>query len=178
MSRWMILKKAFSLKKARPHFAINVYCNPEAEIVGEVLIRENTNIGKSRIISKRGSVIAIGRNTNIRDYILLYADESNNEKSNNLFIGNRVFISSDVEIYGPVVISDETFIGNRTMVINSNIGQGCFIEDNVLIKNVVVPPNIVIPSRSVIDSMESLNEVISNSNQGYYCEISLSKNGR
>ena len=170
MNHWKILSKAFLSKKAKPHFALNVQRHADCEITGEVFIEENTNIGNSRIISKNDSVIAIGRNTTIREHVLIYADVSKPEYSKNIFIGNKVFISGDVEIYGPSVISDDTFIGSRTMIINSDIGNGCLIEDNVLIKNVAIPSNVVIPARSVIDSMESLSEVIS-SNQGYYCEV-------
>jgi len=177
MSHWRILSRAFLHKKAKPRFAVNVQYDPEAEITGEVFIGENTNIGKSKLIAKNGSIVAVDRNTNIRDHILIYADEKCSQKSNNIFIGNKVFISSDVEIYGPVVISDEIFIGTKSMIINSDIGKGCLIEDNVLIKNVVIPSNIVIPSRSVIDSMESLNEVINNSNQECYCEVFFQRNG-
>ena len=173
MNHWKILRGAFLSKKAKQHFAINAQCNPDSEIVGEVSIGENTNIGKSKIISKHGSIILIGKNTNLRDNILLYTNESVPGQVNNILIGSKVFISSDVEIYGPVLISDETFIGSKTMIVNSDIGRGCLIEDNVLIKNVVIPSNIVIPSRSVIDSIESLHEVISRVNEGSFCEIGL-----
>ncbi len=171
MNHWKILSRAFLRKKARPRLAISVQYNPESEITGEVFISENTNIGKSKIISKNGSIVVIGKNSNIRDHILIYADGADSEKSSNIFIGNKVFISNDVEIYGPVVIADETFIGTKTMIVNSDIGKGCLIEDNVLIKNVVIPSNIVIPSRSFIGSVESLNEEINSSNQERYCEV-------
>ncbi len=171
MNHWKILKRAFFQKSPKPHFAINVQCSSEAEIMGEILIGENTNVGKSRIVSEKGSVIAIGRNTNIRDHILISAGSYSHGKIKNIFIGNKVFISSNVEIYGPTLISDETFIGGRTMIINSDIGKGCLIEDNVLIKNIVVPSGMVIPSRSVIDSMEGLNEILLNTNQGGFCQI-------
>ncbi len=166
-----MLRGAFLCKKAKPRFAVNVHCHVECEVIGEISIGESTNIGKSKILSKNGSIVLIGKNVNVRDHVLIYADGSGLEKLNNIFIGNKVFISNDVEIYGPAVISDETFIGSKTMIINSDIGTGCLIENNVLIKNMVIPSNIVIPSRSVIDSMESLNEVINNSNQGGFCQI-------
>ena len=177
MNHWRILRQALLHKKAKQHFAVNVQRHPDCEITGEVFIGENTNFGKSKIISKNGSKVSIGKNTNIRDHILIYADESSPLRLNNIYIGNKVFISSDAEIYGPIVISDDTFIGNKVMIINSNIGKGCLIEDNVLIKNVTIPSNIVIPSRSVIDSKESLYEVINNSNQEYYCEVFYQRRG-
>lgn len=171
MNHWKILKEAFLCKKAKVRFAVNVHCHIESEIIGEIFIGENTNIGRSKIFSKNNSVISIGRNVNVRDYVLICADGATPEKLNNIFIGNKVFISSGVEIYGPAIISDETFIGSKTMIINSDIGSGCLIENNVLIKNIVIPSNTVILSRAVIDSIESLNEVISNSNQGGFCQI-------
>lgn len=177
MNHWTILRRAFLYKKAKPRFAVNVQRHNDCEILGEVFIGENTNIGKSKIISKTNSIISIGRNVNIRDQILIYADESGLGKLNNILIGNKVFISSDVEIYGPAVISDEIFIGNKTMIVNSEIGKGCLIEDNVLIKNIIIPSNTVIPSRSVIDSKESLHEVINSSNQECFCEVFFQRKG-
>ncbi len=172
MNHWSILRKTFLPRKGKPHFASNVYCNSEAEIIGEIFVGGNTNIGKSMIISKSGSIIVIGKDTNIREKILILADESSPGRTKNIFIGNKVFISSYVEIYGPSLISDETFIGNKTMIVGSNIGRNCLIEDNVIIKNISIPPNLVIPSRAVVDSLESLNEIIQNFNQESCCEVS------
>lgn len=171
MNHWSILRKTFLPRKGKPHFASNVYCSSEAEILGEVFVGVNTSIGKSKIISKSGSIIAIGKDTNIREQILIIADESSIGKTKNIFIGSKVFISSQVEIYGPSLISDETFIGSKTMIVDSNIGKNCLIEDNVIIKNISIPPNLVIPSRSVVDSLESLNEIIKNFNQESCCDV-------
>ena len=178
MNPWMTLRKALC-KNPGLHFEFNVQCHPECELTGEITIGANTTVGKSKIISKNGFLISIGKNANIRDHILMYTENKDQKKENAIYIGNRVYISSSVEIYGPVVIADETFIGSKTMIVNSQIGKGCLIEDNVLIKNIIIPSNVVIPSSSVIDSEESLNKILSDLNQGEFCQLEpINTNGK
>ena len=174
MNQWMILVGAFFHKKHKPNFSRSAYVNQKAEILGKVFVGENSNIGQSKIIAEDNHTIIIGRNTTIKNHVLIKVKtihESKLDQINGIFIGNKVFISSEVFIYGPTVIADDTFIGSRTTISNAAIGTNCLIEDNVYIKNVLIPSGTVIPSKSYIDSTEKLNQIISNNSEANFCEF-------
>ena len=181
MNQWTIRKKNILNKNCELHISSTALINPKAEISGKVFIGNNVNIGKSKILARKNQTIHIGKESIIKDCVLLSTEEKNSEtnepeikKIRDLFVGNNVFISSEVSVYGPVIISDRVFIGIGSTIINSNIGEGCVIEDKVIIQNIVIPPDTFIPSKSIIDSIQKLNEIILSTNQNNTCEWNLS----
>ncbi|GEM_PF-2981015 len=177
MNQWTIRKKNISTKNCEPHISSTALINPKAEISGKIFIGENTNIGKSKILARKNQNVHIGKESIIKDCVLLSTEENDSDinepeikKIRDLFIGNNVFISSEVSVYGPVIISDKVFIGIGSTIINSKIGEGCVIEDKVTIKNIVIPPDTFIPSKSIVDSAKKLNEMILSTNQNNTCE--------
>lgn len=178
MNQWSIRKKNILNKNCEPHISHTALINPKAEVSGKVFIGENVSIGKSKILAKKNQNIHIGKESIIKDCVLLNTEENNLDSSEpeikklrDLFIGSNVFISSEVSVYGPTIISDRVFIGIGSTIINSKIGDGCIIEDQAIVKNIVVPPDTFIPSKSIVDSVQRLNEIILNNNQNNTCEL-------
>lgn len=178
MNRWQIRNNSLNKNKAKPFLSTLSRISSKAQIQGKVFISENASIGSSKLFADEDHLIHIGKDTTIKDCVLIRAKETkiqyhNSVLKNNkdIYIGNDVFISSDVSIHGPSLISDGTYIGNKVIIINSRIGEKCTIESNALIKNVDIPPNTFIPSKSIVDSTEKLNEIIHEYNNGNYSEF-------
>ncbi len=168
---WFIRKKPKSLSRSAK-------INTKAEITGKVFIDDNAYIGHSKIISEDGCLITIGKETRIKDNILIKVNDSTDrflKDVGGIFIGSKVFISSEVTINGPSIISDRTFIGSNTKIENSIIGSNCLIEEGVIIKNVIIPPETVIPQNSIIDSNEKLQDVLLKNKRDDYCEFTFTK---
>lgn len=167
-----------SRDRFRPQISKSARVNHKAQILGKVFIGENANIGFSEILSEGEHQISIGKNTTIRDLVLITACQLDYDlhevKSNgvqDVFIGDEVFISSDVSIYGPVIVGEKTFIGKNTKIFNSKISSNCVIEDDVTIKNVNIPAESFIPRRSVIESKEDLKKNTLTRITADYCEL-------
>ena len=150
MSHWITFGKG----KPKKFISRTAKIDPQALIIGFVFIGNNSNIGKSKIISEGNHSMTISKDTRIKSNVLITAKED-------IFIGNKVFISGGVYIEGPTVIKDGTFIGQDSKITNSTIGQNCLIENDVVIKNVTIPPNTTIPSGSVIDSQDKIEKTVS-----------------
>lgn len=179
MNKWNSKKSRVLLNNIKkPYISKAAKINPKAEILGKVFIGENVNIGSSKIYSKDENIINIGKDTVIKDKVVIsskdyYFKFHENELDivKDVFIGCKVFISSESLIKGPCIISDGVFIGYGTSIINSRVGSNCIVENNVMIKNVDVPAGTFIPSKSIIDSKEKLVELLYSANQYNICEL-------
>lgn len=167
-------------KNGKPLLKRGSRVSSKAEIKGKVYVHENVTIGESKIIAENDHEIKIGKDSVIKDCVLIKAKDSSHDfhelevkKPRDVIIGNKVFISSNVTVHGPGFVADRTFIGNSSTIVNSKIGPNCVIEDNVLIKNMAIPKDTFIPSKSVIDSCEKLNNLLSINNQGDHCDLSF-----
>lgn len=179
MNKWNFKKSRVLLDNIKkPYISKTAKINFKAEVLGKVFIGENVNIGSSKICSKDENIVNIGKDTVIKDKVVIsskdyhfkfHASEINIVKD--IFIGCKVFISSESLIKGPCIIADGVFIGYGTSIINSRIGSNCIIENNVVIKSVDVPAGTFIPSKSMIDSKEKLFELLYSANQYNICEL-------
>lgn len=179
MNKWSSKKSRVLLDNIKkPYVSKTAKINPKAEIIGKIFIGEAVNIGSSKIHSKDENIINIGKETVIKDKVLIsskdyYFKFHENELNivKDVFIGCKVFISSESLIKGPCIIADGVFIGYGTSIINSRIGSNCVIENNVVIKNVDIPENTFIPSKSIIDSKEKLMGLLYSASQYNICEL-------
>ena len=178
MNRWVIRKKLSLNIKVEPQISKSSKTDHKARIEGKVFVGENVTIGFSKILTDNINQITIGKETTIKDCVLVTTKEkafeefeTKNKKIKDIYIGNKVFVSSEVSIYGPVIISDGIFIGHKAVISNAKIGQNCVIEDKATVKNVTLPSDTFIPSKCIIDSEEKLNNLLNISNEGRFCEF-------
>jgi len=133
-------------KKITPILGNNVYIDPQACVIGKVVIGDDSSVWPMTVI--RGDVenIEIGHSTNIQDASVLHVthDGPYSNGSRNLVIGNEVTI-------GHKVLLHACTIGNGCL-----IGMGSIVMDNVVIEDEVllaagslVPPNKTLESRSL-----------------------------
>lgn len=167
MNQWQIRKNGHYTGIQKSNISKRCVIHPKSKITGKVFISEGVSLGYSKLTALDDYYIHIGKDTSIKDFVLLLAKDSKFPFHENeikivkdIYIGNHVFISSDVSIYGPVLISDKSYIGTKTIIVNSKIGENCTIENNVLIKNISLPPNTYIERNSIIDSVRKLNEIM------------------
>lgn len=127
-------------KDKKPEVAQSVYVAPNATIVGDVLIGENSSVWFNCVVRGDESRIIIGEATNIQDFCMLHADSGNP-----LAIGNRVTVGHTCVLHG-CIIEDDCLIGMGSILMNgARIGRG-----SVIAAGTVVPENRNIPSCSLV----------------------------
>jgi carbonic anhydrase/acetyltransferase-like protein (isoleucine patch superfamily) len=117
-----------------------VYIMDSAEIVGDVIIGENSSVWNKVVIRGDESSIKIGERTNIQDMCVIHAERH-----------------ISIEIGDNVTIGHSAVIHCRRVGSNCLIGMGAMLLDNVEIgeysiiaAGTVVAENTKIPSRSVV----------------------------
>lgn len=124
-----------------PKIPESVFVAPNATVIGDVEIGENSSVWFQTVI--RGDVdwIRIGENTNVQDGSVLHVTS----KTHPLEIGNRVTIGHMACLHG-CRLEDNCLIGIGAVVLDGAvIGEGSLIGAGAL-----VAPGKVIPPRSVV----------------------------
>lgn len=135
-----------SYKNIYPTIANKVYIDPQACVIGQVILGDDASIWPMAVVRGDVSTINIGERTNIQDGAILHVTHdgpySNGE--------------------GPLTIGDDVTVGHQAMLHACTIGNRCLIGmsaivmDNVVIENEVllaagsiVPPNKRLEARSL-----------------------------
>lgn len=99
-----------------------------AEVMGNVVLRENASVWYGCVLRGDNDPITIGENTNVQDLTVIHTD-----------IGAPVTIGANVTIGHRVIlhgceIGDDTLIGMGSTILNRvKIGRNCIIGANTLI---------------------------------------------
>lgn len=106
----------------------NFWIAPSAEVMGNVILRENASVWYGCVLRGDNDPITIGENTNIQDLTVIHTD-----------IGAPVTIGANVTVGHRVIlhgceIGDDTLIGMGSTILNrAKIGKNCIIGANTLI---------------------------------------------
>lgn len=106
----------------------NCWIAPSAEVMGNVILRENASVWYGCVLRGDNDPITIGENTNIQDLSVIHTD-----------IGAPVTIGANVTVGHRVIlhgceIGDDTLIGMGSTILNRvKIGRNCIIGANTLI---------------------------------------------
>ena len=99
-----------------------------AEIIGSVVLEENSSVWFQTLIRGDNDLITIGPDTNVQDGSVLHTDAGIK-----LTLGRGVTIGHKVILHG-CEIGDHTLIGMNAVVLNrAKIGKHCLIGANALI---------------------------------------------
>lgn len=113
---------------------------PNAAVVGNVILEENTTIWFSVVIRGDNEMIRIGAGSNIQDGSVCHSDFGSP-----LLIGNNVTVGHNATIHG-CTIGDGTLVGINAVVLNGAVvGRNCVIGANSL-----VPEGMQIPDGSLV----------------------------
>lgn len=123
-----------------PRFSASCYIDPSAQLLGDVVLGENSSVWMNAVL--RGDVhsIRVGANSNVQDCAVLHGQR-------NLYsvtVGDWVTIGHNATVHG-CVVEDECLIGIGARVLNNcRIGTG-----SIIAAGSVVPENTVVPPRTL-----------------------------
>lgn len=125
----------YQLGKLTPIIAKNCFVAPNASVIGNVIIGENTSIWFNVVIRADLAQVNIAANSNIQDGSVLHVDEGFP-----ITIEENVTIGHKVMLHG-CSIGEGSLIGINAVVLNgAKIGKNCLIGANALVtENMIVP---------------------------------------
>lgn len=130
----------FSLDQVAPQFGQNVWVAPNATVIGDIRLGDESSIWWNAVLRGDNDPIHIGQQTNIQDGSILHTDAGLP-----MFIGNRVTVGHLAMLHG-CTIGDGSLIGIGSVVLNrAVIGQHCIVGANTLI-----PEGKTFPDRVLI----------------------------
>ncbi|KAI3349441.1 gamma carbonic anhydrase family protein [Clostridium botulinum] len=114
-----------------PNISESVYISETSVIIGEVVIKENSNIWFGAVLRGDEQSIFIGSETNIQENVVIHGDGDNN-----VIVGNGVTIGHGAIIHG-CEIGDNVLIGMGAIILNgakisknSIVAAGSLITQN------------------------------------------------
>ena len=121
-----------------PVIAAGCYVDVSAQIIGDVVLGENSSVWMNAVVRGDVHAIRIGANSNVQDCSVLHG--MRNRYSVN--VGDWVTIGHNVTVHG-CTIGDACLIGINSVILNNaKIGEGCIIAAGAVIpENTVVPAN-------------------------------------
>jgi carbonic anhydrase/acetyltransferase-like protein (isoleucine patch superfamily) len=106
----------------------NYWIAGSAEVMGNVILRENASVWYGCVLRGDNDPITIGENTNIQDLSVIHTDIGAP-----VTIGKNVTVGHRVILHG-CEIGDDTLIGMGSTILNRvKIGRNCLIGANTLI---------------------------------------------
>jgi len=101
---------------------------PSADLIGSVVLEENSSVWFHVVARGDNDVITIGRDTNVQDGSVLHTDAGIP-----LTLGRGITVGHQVMLHG-CEVGDYSLIGMKAVVLNrARIGKHCLIGANALI---------------------------------------------
>ena len=121
-----------------PQIHVSCYVDDSAQIIGDVILAENSSVWMNAVL--RGDVhsIRIGANSNVQDCSVLHGMRHKYP----VIVGEWVTIGHSVTLHG-CTIGDRCLIGMGSVILNNaSIGEGSIIAAGTVIpENTVVEPH-------------------------------------
>ncbi len=101
---------------------------PNAAVIGDVTLHENTSIWFSCVLRGDADHIEVGAGSNIQDGAVIHADPGYPT-----VVGRNVTVGHNAMLHG-CTIGDGSLVGINAVVLNgARIGRGCLIGANALV---------------------------------------------
>lgn len=112
----------------KPEISEKAYIAPSADIIGDVVIKENGSVWYQAVVRADNDRIEIGSGSNVQDSCVLHADAGYPVK-----IGDYVTVGHGAIIHG-CEIGDNTLVGMGAIILNgAKIGKNCLIAAGALV---------------------------------------------
>jgi carbonic anhydrase/acetyltransferase-like protein (isoleucine patch superfamily) len=120
-----------------PQIALSAYIDPQAVIIGDVAIGEDSSVWPCAVVRGDVHYIRIGARTNIQDGSVLHVMRDTNP----LVLGDDVTVGHSVTLHG-CTIESRCLIGMGCIILNGAvIGTGSIIAAGTLVpERTIVPP--------------------------------------
>ena len=130
----------YSFKGIKPQIGPGVFIAPSADIIGKVILEQNSNIWYQCVARGDVNWIRVGENTNVQDLTMLHVT-----KDFPLTIGAQVSIGHSVTLHG-CTIGDHCLIGMGAVILDGAV----IGESSVVAAGTLVPPGKIFPPGSMI----------------------------
>ena len=118
----------YELDGIQPRVADSAWVADSAQVMGNVVLGEDSSIWFGTVIRGDTETITVGRGSNIQDASVLHADIGKP-----LTIGDNVTVGHQVMLHG-CTIGDESLIGIGAIVLNgAKIGRHCLVGAGALV---------------------------------------------
>ena len=118
----------YELDGAQPRVADSAWVADSAQVMGNVVLGEDSSVWFGTVIRGDTETITVGRGSNIQDASVLHADIGKP-----LTIGDNVTVGHQVMLHG-CTIGDESLIGIGAIVLNgAKIGRHCLVGAGALV---------------------------------------------
>ncbi len=112
----------------KPIISEKAYVSETSVIMGDVVLKENSNVWFGAVLRGDMAEIIIGENTNIQENTVVHVD-----KNHKVTIGNNCTVGHNVTIHG-CSIGDNTLIGMGAIILNgAKIGNNSIVAAGALI---------------------------------------------
>jgi carbonic anhydrase/acetyltransferase-like protein (isoleucine patch superfamily) len=130
-----------SFRGRTPQIAASAYVDPQAVVIGDVAIGEDSSIWPCAVLRGDYHSIGIGARTSIQDGCVLHIQG----ESFSLSVGDNVTVGHGVILHGCTVESN-CLIGMGAILLNgSKIGTGSIVAAGTLIpEGIEVPPSSLV----------------------------------
>jgi len=138
-------RNLMALYDLSPMILLDTYIAPNATVVGEVLVGNESSVWYGAVLRGDMNAIRVGNNTSIGDNTVIHTAASlPTGIPASVNIGNYVNIQNNCTLYS-CTIDDECLIGFKSIIL-----EGAKIErGSVIGPNSVVPPGRLIPSHQL-----------------------------
>ncbi len=132
-----------SYQNQLPMLAEGVYVHPNATVIGEVAVGQDSSIWPGAVVRGDVNHINIGEGTNVQDLSMLHVSHKSSwdPEGAPLIIGNHVTIGHTVILHG-CTIEDECLIGMGSLVMDKAVVQ----------KHVLLGAGSLVPEGKVLES--------------------------
>jgi carbonic anhydrase/acetyltransferase-like protein (isoleucine patch superfamily) len=138
----------YELDGVSPQIAESAYVADSAQVIGDVVMKENSTVWFATVVRGDCDRITLGRNSNVQDACVLHADEGVP-----LVLGDDVSVGHRVMLHG-CTVGDGSLIGIGAVILNhAKIGRNCIVgAGSVVTEGKEFPDNSLIigtPARVV-----------------------------
>ncbi len=126
--------------KSKIKKADNVFIAHGAQLIGDIILKENSSIWFNAVLRADYSTITIGKGTNVQDGCIIHVDPGKP-----CTIGENCVLGHAAIAHG-CTIGDNTLVGMRATIMNNAvIGKNCIIGSHALItEGKVIPDNSLV----------------------------------
>ena len=118
----------YQLDQDSPRLAASAWVADSAQVIGNVVLHEDTSIWFGAILRGDTETLTIGRGSNVQDGSVLHADVGFP-----VTLGEDVTVGHQVMLHG-CTIGDGSLIGIQAVVLNgAKIGRGCLVGAGALV---------------------------------------------
>ena len=124
-----------------PTLGDRVYLHPSCEVIGEVMLGEDSSVWCKAVLRGDVNRIAIGRGSNVQD----------------LTMGHVSHRTPDKPAGSPLIVGDYVTIGHSVILHGCTIGNECLIGmGSIILDDVVVPDRVMIGAGSLVSPGKQL----------------------